>query len=90
MAGLDGLVVSNHGGRQKDGACGSFEVLEDIVRAVEQQEPDFLDSGIRCGADVIKELAPGAKAVFVGRPVVYGLGPGVRRVCCMFCAVCLL
>ncbi|KAL8856247.1 MAG: hypothetical protein Q9178_007134 [Gyalolechia marmorata] len=74
QAGVDGLIVSNHGGRQYDGAYGSLEVLQDVAQAVGSRTQVFFDSGIRCGADVIKALALGAKAVFVGRPVVYGLG----------------
>lgn len=76
QAGVDGIIVSNHGGRQYDGAYGSLEVLEEIAQAVGSRTQVFFDSGIRCGADVMKALALGAKVVFVGRPVVYGLGAG--------------
>ena len=70
--GVDGLVVSNHGGRQVDGAIGSLEALPGVVAAA-QDKPVLLDSGIRGGADVFKALALGAKAVCLGRPYVYGL-----------------
>lgn len=72
--GMDGVVVSNHGGRQLDGAVATLDVLPDIVDAVGDRLTVLFDSGIRTGADVVKALALGAKAVFVGRPVVYGLG----------------
>lgn len=70
--GIDGLIVSNHGGRQVDGAVGSLEALPGVV-AVAQKKPVLLDSGIRTGADVFKALALGATAVCLGRPYVYGL-----------------
>lgn len=83
-AGVDGIVVSNHGGRQVDGAIATLEALPDVVRAVEGQIPILLDSGIRTGADAFKALALGATAVLIGRPYVYGLaiagGAGVRDV----------
>lgn len=72
--GMDGIVVSNHGGRQLDGGVASLEVLPEIVDAVGDRLTVMLDSGVRTGADILKALAFGAKAVFVGRPVVYGLG----------------
>lgn len=72
--GMDGIVVSNHGGRQIDGAVASLEVLPEIVDAVGNQLTVLLDSGVRTGADILKALAFGAQGVFVGRPVVYGLG----------------
>lgn len=72
--GMDGVIVSNHGGRQLDGAVGSLEMLPEIVEAVGDQITVLFDSGIRTGADVIKALCLGAKAVLVGRPWVYGLG----------------
>ncbi|WP_299459147.1 lactate 2-monooxygenase [uncultured Microscilla sp.] len=71
--GMDGIVVSNHGGRQVDGAIGSFSALPDIVQTVKGQIPVLLDSGVRSGADMLKALAIGAKAVCLGRPYVYGL-----------------
>jgi lactate 2-monooxygenase len=83
-AGFDGIVVSNHGGRQLDGAIPTLEALPGIVDAVAGQIPILLDSGIRTGADVLKALALGASAVLVGRPYVYGLAiageAGVREV----------
>nr|WP_143229514.1 lactate 2-monooxygenase [Actinophytocola xanthii] len=75
-AGMDGIVVSNHGGRQVDGAVGSLEVLPEIAAAVGDQTTVLFDSGIRTGADVLKALALGADAVMLGRPYVYGLAMG--------------
>jgi isopentenyl diphosphate isomerase/L-lactate dehydrogenase-like FMN-dependent dehydrogenase len=72
--GMDGIVVSNHGGRQLDGAVPSLEMLPEIVDAVGDRLTVLFDSGVRTGADVLKALALGAKAVLVGRPVIYGLG----------------
>lgn len=72
--GMDGIIVSNHGGRQLDGAVASLEMLPDIANAVGDKITVMLDSGIRTGADMFKALALGARAVFVGRPIVYGLG----------------
>ncbi|KAI0379080.1 FMN-dependent alpha-hydroxy acid dehydrogenase [Hypomontagnella monticulosa] len=74
QAGVDGVIVSNHGGRQYDGAQGSLEALEEVALAVGDKVDVLFDSGVRTGADITKALALGAKAVFVGRPVVYGLG----------------
>lgn len=74
QAGVDGVIVSNHGGRQYDGAQGSLEALQEVALAVGDKVDVLFDSGIRTGADITKALALGAKAVFVGRPVVYGLG----------------
>ena len=71
--GIDGLIVSNHGGRQVDGAISTMEALPDIVRAVDKKIPVILDSGIRGGADAFKAIALGATAVCIGRPYVYGL-----------------
>jgi len=82
--GVDGLVVSNHGGRQLDGARASVEALPDIVDAVGNRVEVLLDGGVRRGADVVRALALGARAVMVGRPYLYGLASGgtagVRRV----------
>ncbi|KAL7946343.1 FMN-dependent dehydrogenase [Trichoderma barbatum] len=72
--GMDGIIVSNHGGRQIDGAIATIDILPEIVDAVGSKLTVMMDSGIRTGADIVKALALGAKAVFVGRPVVYGLG----------------
>jgi len=71
--GADGIVVSNHGGRQLDGAIGTMEALPSIVNAVNDKVPILLDGGIRHGADIIKAIALGAKAVQIGRPYIYGL-----------------
>ena len=68
-AGMDGIVVSNHGGRQLDGAIGSLEVLPEIVDAVGDKLTVLFDSGIRTGADIIKALCLGAKGVLIGRYV---------------------
>jgi lactate 2-monooxygenase len=83
-AGVQGIVVSNHGGRQVDGAVGSLDQLPGIVAAVGDRLEVLFDSGIRTGADIVKALALGAKAVLLGRPYVYGLAhdgeAGVRHV----------
>jgi lactate 2-monooxygenase len=71
--GVDGIVVSNHGGRQVDGAVASLAALPAIVDAVDGRIPILFDSGIRGGADVFKALALGARAVLLGRPYCYGL-----------------
>ena len=82
--GVQGIVVSNHGGRQVDGAIASLDALPGVADAVGDQLDVFFDSGIRTGADILKALALGAKAVLVGRPWVYGLAlggtDGVRHV----------
>ncbi|MFN2477859.1 MAG: alpha-hydroxy-acid oxidizing protein [Pseudonocardiaceae bacterium] len=77
--GVDALVVSNHGGRQVDGARAALDCLPDVVAAVDGRAPVLLDSGIRCGADVLIALALGAQAVLLGRPWVYGLGLAGQR-----------
>ena len=74
--GMDGLVVSNHGGRQVDGAIATLDALPAIVDAVGGRIPVVLDSGIRSGADVFRALALGASAVGLGRPYVWGLAAG--------------
>ena len=82
--GIDGVIVSNHGGRQVDGAIASLDALPGVVAAVDGRIPVLLDSGVRGGADVFKALALGARAVLIGRPYVYGLAiagrAGVRDV----------
>jgi isopentenyl diphosphate isomerase/L-lactate dehydrogenase-like FMN-dependent dehydrogenase len=82
--GIEGVVVSNHGGRQIDGEIASLDALPDVVAAVGDRMTVLFDSGIRTGSDIIKALALGADAVLVGRPYVYGLGlageDGVRHV----------
>jgi lactate 2-monooxygenase len=75
-AGVDGLVVSNHGGRQVDGAVASLDALPAMVEAVGGAVPVLVDSGVRTGADVVKAVALGAAAVLYGRPYIYGLGLG--------------
>jgi lactate 2-monooxygenase len=71
--GIDGIIVSNHGGRQVDGAISTFEALPKIIDAVQKKIPVLMDSGIRGGADAFKAIALGATAVCIGRPYVYGL-----------------
>ncbi len=82
--GVDGIVVSNHGGRQVDGAIGAVDALPGVVDAVAGRVPVLFDSGVRCGADAFKALALGARAVLIGRPYAYGLAiageQGVRDV----------
>ncbi|RKH11151.1 alpha-hydroxy-acid oxidizing protein [Corallococcus sp. CA047B] len=75
-AGVDGLIVSNHGGRQLDGALPPLEALPEVVAAVRGRCEVLVDGGIRRGTDVLKALALGAKAVLVGRPVYWGLAAG--------------
>lgn len=71
--GADGIIVSNHGGRQVDGAIAALDALPFVCDAVDGEIPVLMDSGIRRGSDVIKALALGAEAVLVGRPCMYGL-----------------
>jgi len=75
-SGADALIVSNHGGRQLDGAQSSIGALPAIVDAVGSQIEVHMDGGIRSGQDVIRALALGAKGVYIGRPFLYGLGAG--------------
>jgi L-lactate dehydrogenase (cytochrome) len=75
-AGADAIIVSNHGGRQLDGAPSSIRVLPEIVDAVGHKTEVLMDGGIRSGQDVLKALALGAKGTFIGRPMLYGLGAG--------------
>ena len=70
---VDGVIVSNHGGRQVDGAIAALDALPAIVDAVGGDMPVLFDSGIRCGADIVKALALGADAVLLGRPYLWGL-----------------
>jgi lactate 2-monooxygenase len=83
-AGMDGIIVSNHGGRQVDGAVAALDMLPQVAEAVAGRVPLLFDSGIRTGSDVIKAISLGAKAVLLGRPYVYGLAlageVGVRQV----------
>lgn len=82
-AGVAGVIVSNHGGRQLDGVPATLDALPEVVSAVRGRCPVFLDGGIRSGADALVALALGARAVFVGRPALYALavggGDGVHR-----------
>jgi (S)-3,5-dihydroxyphenylglycine transaminase len=78
-AGADGIVVSNHGGRQLDGVPATIDVLPEIVAAVAGRCPVLLDGGIRRGRDVLASLALGADAVLVGRPALHGLAVGGRE-----------
>jgi L-lactate dehydrogenase (cytochrome) len=73
-SGADALIVSNHGGRQLDGASSSISALPEVVRTVSNRIEVLMDGGIRSGQDVIKALALGAKGVMIGRPYIYGLG----------------
>jgi len=71
--GVDGIIVSNHGGRQLDGVSASIEALPEVVQAVNRHCEVYLDGGIRRGTDILKALALGARAVLVGRPILWGL-----------------
>ena len=83
-AGIDAVIVSNHGGRVEDGVSATIDVLPEIVEAVRGRMPILVDSGFRRGSDIVKALAIGAQAVCIGRPYLWGLGafgqPGVERV----------
>ena len=83
-AGVDGIVVSNHGGRQLDGVAASLDALPEVAEAVGDRTVVLMDGGVRRGTDVVKALALGAKAVLVGRPALWGLtvggADGVERV----------
>ena len=71
--GAAGIIVSNHGGRQLDGVLATIEALPEVVEAVGGRCEVYLDGGVRRGTDVLKALALGARGVFVGRPVLWGL-----------------
>ena len=75
-AGMDGIIVSNHGGRQVDGAVAALDALPAIAAAVGSRITVLFDSGIRGGSDMLKALALGARAVLIGRPYAFGLGMG--------------
>lgn len=82
--GIDGIVVSNHGGRSEDNGSSTIEVLPEILEVVDGRIPVLIDSGFRRGTDIAKALAMGARGVCIGRPYLWGLGafgqPGVERV----------
>ena len=88
--GMDGVIVSNHGGRQVDGAIAALDALPKVVNMVKGRIPILFDSGIRRGADAFKAIALGAKAVLLGRPYMWGLAvageQGVREVVLNFLA----
>jgi 4-hydroxymandelate oxidase len=75
-AGAVGVVVSNHGGRQLDGVVATADALPEVAAAVGDRAEVYVDGGIRHGTDVLKALALGARAVLVGRPVLWGLSAG--------------
>ena len=82
--GLDGIIVSNHGGRSEDSGRSTIDALPEIVEAVNGRVPILIDSGFRRGINIVKALAMGAQGVCVCRPYIWGLGafgqPGVERV----------
>jgi len=88
--GIDGLVVSNHGGRQLDSVQASIEALPEVVEAVDGRCEIYLDGGIRRGTDILKALSLGARAVLVGRPILWGLAAngaeGISHVLELLCA----
>ena len=77
--GVDGIIVSNHGGRQLDAAPATMQVLPAIVRAADGRIPVLVDSGFRRGSDIVKALALGARAVMIGRPTMYGMAADGQR-----------
>ena len=85
--GAAGIIVSNHGGRQLDGALASIRALPEVVEAVDGRAEVYVDGGVRRGTDVLKALALGARAVLLGRPILWGLtldgADGVQRVLAM-------
>ncbi|MBV9711650.1 MAG: alpha-hydroxy-acid oxidizing protein [Ktedonobacteraceae bacterium] len=89
-AGMDGVIVSNHGGRQVEGAIAALDALPAIAEVVQGRAPILFDSGVRCASDVIKAVALGARAVLLGRPYLWGLAlggeQGVREVLANFLA----
>jgi 4-hydroxymandelate oxidase len=81
-AGVDGIIVSNHGGRQLDGCVATLAALPEVVRAVRKRIPVLVDGGVRGGSDVLKALALGANAVMLGRPLLWGLAVGGEAGAC--------
>ncbi|RKP07112.1 hypothetical protein THASP1DRAFT_31073 [Thamnocephalis sphaerospora] len=83
-AGVSGVIVSNHGGRQLDGVAATIEALPEVVEAVAGRAEVYLDGGIRRGSDIFKAIALGARSVFIGRPILWGLAyngeVGVRTI----------
>ena len=77
--GVNGIVVSNHGGRQLDGTVASIDALPEVVQAVAGRCEVYFDGGIRRGTDILKALALGARAVLVGRPILWGLAVNGRE-----------
>ena len=81
---IQGIIISNHGGRQLDGTISSIMALKNVINEARTNVEVFFDGGIRSGKDIVKALALGAKGVFMGRPYLYGLGamgqPGVEKV----------
>jgi isopentenyl diphosphate isomerase/L-lactate dehydrogenase-like FMN-dependent dehydrogenase len=82
--GVDGIIVSNHGGRASETGRGTIECLPEVLEAVQGRVPVLIDGGFRRGTDIFKALALGATGVCIGRPYVWGLGafgqPGVEKV----------
>ena len=78
-AGADGIVISNHGGRQADGVASTASVVSSVVEAVQGQGEVFVDGGVRTGIDALKMIALGADACLIGRAFVYGLAAGGQR-----------
>ena len=72
-AGAAGIIVSNHGGRQLDSTPATIDVLREVVLSVGGRAEVYMDGGVRTGTDVLKALALGARAVFIGRPAVFAL-----------------
>lgn len=83
--GCDGVIVSNHGGRQLDGTPATIDVLEECVEAAAGKIRVHIDGGIRSGADIFKALALGAECCWVGRPVIWGLAVSFTRVYSYMC-----
>jgi 4-hydroxymandelate oxidase len=84
VRGIDGIIVSNHGGRAEESGRSTIECLSEVIDAVGGKIPVLIDGGFRRGTDIFKALALGARAVCIGRPYIWGLGafgqPGVERV----------